>query len=93
MFQHLEKEDTCRYLMECFRVLTAGGSAYLHFSNFLDDYNFAAFADYARNPWKRSRIRMRYHTVPELNKILEKIGFHIESTSSNGSIVMVVSKP
>lgn len=78
VFQHLEKEDTCFYLMELHRVLKGIGKAYLQFPNILCDYNLNGFLSSAKNTY-RGTARMRYYTPAEIEKIAKEIGFEILS--------------
>jgi ubiquinone/menaquinone biosynthesis C-methylase UbiE len=78
VFQHIEKEDACFYLMEIHRVLKEKGKAYLQFPNILCDYNLDGFLSSAKNKY-RSSIRMRYYTPIEIERIAKGIGFKILS--------------
>lgn len=78
VFQHIEKEDACFYLMEIHRVLKENGKAYLHFTNILCDYNLDAFLSSAKNKY-RPILRMRYYTSAEIEKIAKGCGFGILS--------------
>ena len=78
VFQHIEKEDACFYLMEIYRILKKNGKAYLQFPNILCDYNLDAFFSSAKNKY-RSILRMRYYTSAEIEKIAKGCGFEILS--------------
>lgn len=78
VFQHIEKEDVCFYLLEIHRVLKKNGRAYLHFLNILCDYNLDGFLSSAKNK-HRTVDRVRYHTTNEVEKIAKGIGFEILS--------------
>lgn len=78
VFMHLDKEDTCFYIMEIQRVLKKNGRAYLQFLNILCDYNLNGFLSSAKNKY-RTVARVRYHTTDEVEKIAKGIGFEILS--------------
>ena len=78
VLQHIEKEDAIFYLMEIYRVLKENGKAYLQFPNLLCDYNLRNFLDASKQKY-RGVSRMRYYTPIEIEKILQAIGFKIDS--------------
>lgn len=78
MLQHIEKEDAIFYLMEIYRVLKENGKAYLQFPNLLCDYNLHNFLDACKHKY-RGVSKVRYYTPIEIEKIMEGIGFKIDS--------------
>jgi SAM-dependent methyltransferase len=74
VLQHLEKEDAFNYIEEIHRVLKPGGKVYLQFPNFLSEKVFRWFVDYAKKG-SRHVSRVRGYTVPEVEKIMNAVGF------------------
>lgn len=60
------------------RVIKENGKAYLQFPNLLCDYNLRNFLDASKQKYRRVS-RMRYYTPIEIEKILQAIGFKIDS--------------
>jgi len=83
VLQHIEKEDALFYLMEIYRVLKENGKVYLQFPNLLCDDNLRSFLDSSKQKY-RSVSRMRYYTTAEIEKIMEAIGFKIDSLVERG---------
>ena len=94
VLQHMEKEDAFIYLEENYRVLKKGGRVFLQFPNLLSNHYFEYFVESAHGD--RNPARVRPYTIPEVRKIVESIGFEIESRPDDEAnvteIVMIALK-
>lgn len=73
---HMAKEDVFCALVEAHRTLKRDGFAYLEFQNLLTCFDQFAYNALSGD---RTRTRMRYHTIQEVETTLSLIGFEIEA--------------
>jgi len=92
VFQHIEKEDTVRYLADIYRILKNNGSVYFQFPNILHPENCLFFLNYSLQNESYSPAKMRFYTPDEVKCIMEGIGFHIVSLESERHIFVYARK-
>lgn len=80
-FAHLDKEDFFAYLLECARLLTAGGRLYVDTWNLDHPDSFRLWKDVQTQNRGRTKERGRYQcsTPPELTRYLNEAGFRVET--------------
>jgi len=86
--QHMEKEDAYLCLMEMYRVLKPGGTAYIQFPDLLSEHYFSLFREYALKGC-RYPARVRFYTKDEVYRILYGCGFKLSGYTSDGENIFV----
>ncbi|HUG13370.1 MAG TPA: methyltransferase domain-containing protein [Thermomicrobiales bacterium] len=82
VLQHVEREDVISYLGELHRVLVPGGVIRFQVPNLADPQQLSTYVEYALATPAKSLGRLRYYTREEIQLLLERLGFSIESVES-----------